>query len=334
MIGSCVLSKLRVLATLFVGIGAAGSLGVLPAEAQTFPARPVKIVVPFAPGAAVDVLARTLATGLAAQWNSPVIVENRPGGSTLPGSEAVARSDPDGHTLLFTVDDTFTIVPHLTKTSFSPLRDLAPINLTAKILMVVVANSALPADSIPALVQRARDGGLKSLTYSSSGSGSSTHLAMETLKSRTGIDMLHVPYKGLAPALTAAASGEVQITMSGYGTARGLIDAGRLKALAVASSERVTGLPNVPTMGELGMGEVDATVWLGLAGPAALPPDLVGRINAAVSRVLNTPDIRKQLIEGRGLVVADTGPAEFADQLKRKHAFNGEVVRRANVTAD
>lgn len=314
----------------------AGLLGwQAPAHAQAFPARPVRIVVPFSPGAAVDILARTIATGLSAQWNVPVIVDNRPGGATIPGAEVVVRAEPDGHTLLFTVDDTFTIVPHLSKnTTFTPLKDLVPINLSAKILMVIVASGSLPADSIQSLISRARSGSLGPLTYSSSGNGSSTHLAMETLKSMAKIDILHVPYKGVAPALTAAASGEVQLTMTGYGTARGLIDAGRLKPLAVASPERVAGLPNVPSTTEIGMANVDATVWLGLAGPARMPSELVAQIHAAVSRVLNAPDTHKQLTEARGLVVADVGPNEFADQLQRKSSLNAEAVRRSGAKQD
>ena len=305
------------------------------ANAQVFPSRPVRIIVPFTPGAAVDVVARMIATALAAQWGSPVIVDNRPGGGTITASEAVAQSEPDGHTMLFTVDDTFTIVPHLSrKISFTPLSSLVPVNLSAKILMVIVANGSLPVDSLPALISRARAGSIRELSYSSSGNGSSTHLAMETLKSLTKIDILHVPYKGVAPALTAAAAGEVQLTMTGFGTARGLIESGRLKPLAVASPEHVAGLPNVPTTGELGMGDVDATVWLGLAAPARTPAETVARINAAVSRVLNTPDMKKQLTEARGLVVADIGPKEFAEQLQRKSNFNAEAMRRAGVRED
>ena len=305
------------------------------AYGQTFPSRPVRIIVPFSPGAAVDVVARMIASGLSTQWSSPVIVDNRPGGSTIPASDVVARAEPDGHTLLFTVDDTFTIVPHLSKNvAFTPLKDLVPINLSVKIQMVMVANGSLPVDSLPALIARARAGSLGALTYSSSGNGSSTHLAMETLKSMAKIDILHVPYKGLAPALTAAASGEVQLTMTGYGTARGLIDAGRLKPLAVASPERVAGLPAVPSTTELGMGDVDATVWLGLAGPAKTPADIVAQINAAVSRVLNTPEVRKQMTEARGLVVVDADPKDFAEQLQRKFNFNAEAVRRSGARQD
>lgn len=304
------------------------------ARAQSFPSRPVRIIVPFAPAAAVDIVARTIATGLAALWASPVIVDNRPGGSTMLGAEAVARAEPDGHTLLFTTDDTFTIVPHLGKSPIAPLKDLAPINLSVQIPMLLVASGKLPVDSVPAVIARAHEGSLNALTYSSSGSGSSIHLAMETLKAAAKIDILHVPYKGIAPALAAAASGEVQFTMSGYGTARGLIDGGRLKALAVASPERVAALPNVPTMTELGMPEVDATVWLGLAGPAGLPAELAAQIHAAVSRVLGQPEVRKQLTEARGLVVAANGPREFAELLRRKSEFNAGVVRRSGAKQD
>ena len=303
------------------------------ALAQVFPSRLVRIVVPYAPGAAADALARVLASGLSSQWGHPVLVDNRPGGSSVIGTEIVTRAEPDGHTLLFTADDTFTVNPHLfRKLPYDPLKDLVPVNLPAKLLMIIVANAASPVDSLPALIEHARTNP-GALSYGSYGTGGSVHLAMETLKSLAKVDILHVPYKGVAPAIAAVVAGEVQIAVSGYGTARGQIEAGRLRALAVASPERVAQVPNVPTTRELGYGEVDATIWWAIAAPGKTPAETVNRINEAVSRVLNNPETRK-LIEARSFVVADIGPKASAEQLARKFHFNAEAVRRSGAKAD
>jgi tripartite-type tricarboxylate transporter receptor subunit TctC len=298
-----------------------------PAIAQSGSARPMRLIVPFDPGAAVDVVARILARGLAAQLDRTVIVENRPGASTLLAAQQVARSEPDGDTLLFSIDDTFTIVPHLTKTlTFDPNRELVPLNLVGKILMVLVANKSLPADSLPALISLARAKPTE-LSYGSSGPGSATHLAMEMLKHSAKVDILHVPFRGLAPALTAAASGHVQMTMIGYGTARGMLNEGKLiKPIVIASPERVAALPNVPTTAELGYPEVDATSWLAVAGPAAMPAETLARANEAVTRALDRPDVRQE-IDARDILLTNVGPKAFAEAIARRSKVNEEAVR-------
>lgn len=298
------------------------------ASTQGFRPRQVRIIVPFTPGAATDVVARIIANGLSAQWGSPVIVENRPGGSTLPAAEAVARSEPDGQTLLFTVDETFTTIPHvLPNPSFDPRKELVPINLVAKILMVMVVTPTLPVDSLPALIAYAR-ANPKAVSYSSTGPGSAISLAVETLKAAANVDMLHVPYRGIAPALTAVTAGDVQMTISGYGTARGLIEGAKVKPVAIASPQRVSALPDLPTTDELGFRGVDATTWIGLSAPAKTPPDIVNHINEAVSRVLNDPETRKQLVDARSLVIADIGPAAYAEEIRKRSELHGDAVRR------
>lgn len=303
------------------------------ALAQAFPSRPMRIVVPYAPGAAADALARLIANGLSAQSPHQVIVDNRPGGNTIIGAEIVARAEPDGHTLLFTSDDTFTIVPHLfRKLPIDPMKDLVPVNLSAKVSMIIVANPAAAVDSLPALIAYAREHPGK-LSYGSYGTGGSAHLAMEMLKSLAKVDILHVPYKGVAPAITAVVAGDVQIALTGYGTARGFFEAGRLKPLAVAAPERVAQLPNLPTLQELGYGEVDSTAWWGLAAPARTPADVVHRIHEAVSRALNSPESRK-MIDARALVLTDIGPKAFAERLAREYRLRAEAVRRSGASAD
>ena len=321
------------LRALCLGVIAVMLAGQSSALAQVFPSRPVRIVVPYAPGASVDAAARLIANGLSTQWPHPVVVDNRPGGNTIIGAEMVARAEPDGHTLLFTTDDTFTLVPHLfPKLPFDPMKDLVPVNLSTSQSMIIVVNSSVPVDSLSALIARARENpGV--LSYGTSGTGSNTHLAMETLKSLAKVDILHVPYKGVAPMITAVTAGDVQIALTGYGTARGLFEAGRLRPLAIASPERVTQLPNVPTTRELGYSEVDATGRWGIAAPAKTPAEIVNRIHAAVSRVLNNPESRKA-IEARGVVVTDIGPKASAEQLAREYRFLAEAVRRSGAKAE
>jgi tripartite-type tricarboxylate transporter receptor subunit TctC len=300
--------------------------GTRPASGQIV-TRPIRIVVPFDPGGAVDVVARIFGRGLASQLDRSVIIENRPGGSTLLAAQQVARSEPDGDTLFFTLDDTFTIVPHLTTTlPFDPNRELIPVNLVGKLLMIMVANKALPANSLPDLIALAklRPG---ELSYGSSGPGSATHLSMEMLKHSAQIDILHVPFRGLAPALTATASGHVQLTMIGYGTARPMLDDDKLiKPMVIASPERVAALPDIPTTAELGFPQVDATSWLAIAAPATMQPEILSRLNDAVSRVLGSKDVRSQ-IEARDILVTNIGPKPFAAEIARRSRINAEAVR-------
>jgi tripartite-type tricarboxylate transporter receptor subunit TctC len=295
--------------------------------------RLARIIVPFAPGAAVDVIARMLAGALSAQWGKTVIVENRPGGRTLIAAEAVARSEPDGDSLLLCLDDTLTIVPRLSNNApFDPSKELVPINLVGTITMAMLVNPSLPLDSLPALVDYAR-ANPTAVSYGSSGSGSLSHLAMEVLKAQAHINMVHVPYRGLAPATTAVVAGEVQTAILGFGSSRSMIESGRLRAIAIASPERVAALPDVPTTGESGYGRVDATSRLTLAGPARMSAESISRVNEAVSRVLSSPDMRAQ-IAARDIIVTNMGPKPFAQEIERLSRLNAEAVRIAGVTME
>ena len=230
-------------------------------EVISFPSRPVRIVVLYAPGAAADFVARTVALGLSTQWTQPALVDNRPGGNSIIGTEIVSRAEPDGHTLLFTSDDTFTTNPHLFRNlPYDPLKGLVPINLSGKVSMIIVANSSVPVDTLTALIAlvRAKPG---TISYGSYGVGGSAHLVIEMLKSAANREILHVPYKGVAPATAAVVAGDVQIAVAGYGTMRGHIDRGRIRPIAVAAPGRVPQLPKLPTMAELGYGKIDGTVW-------------------------------------------------------------------------
>lgn len=314
-------------------LGASAVAATLPgasSRGQESSSKSVRIIVPFAPGAAVDVVARILAVPLSTQWSKSVIVENRPGGLTLIAAELVARSEPDGDTLLFCLDDTFTIVPYLAEPgSIDPMKELVPINLVGTIPMVFVVNPSLPVDTIPALIAYARNNPT-ALSYGSAGEGSLTHLAMEVFKAEAKIDIVHVPYRGLAPVQTAVMAGEVQMAILGYGSSRGMIEAGRLRAIAIPSPARVASLPNVPTMAELGYPRVDATSRLTIAGPARMSEKTIDRVNGAVSHVLEAPETRK-LIEARDIVVTDMGPKPFAEEIRRLSLSNGEAAKISGV---
>jgi tripartite-type tricarboxylate transporter receptor subunit TctC len=303
------------------------------AQAQNFPSRPVRIIVPFVPGAAADALARTIANALSNEWGQPVMVENRPGGNTVIGTEMVVNSPPDGHTLLFTSDDTYTSLSYLMRNlPFDPIRDLTPVNIPAKVTMLIVAHPATPADNLQSLIAHAR-AKPASLSYGSYGNGSNPHLTMETLKSQAKVDILHVPYKGVAQAQAAAIAGEVQLSVTGYGTAKGMIDAGRLKPIAVTGPERIPQLPNLPTTAELGYPDADSTVWWGFSAPAKTPADVVNKINASISRVVNSPEMRKAL-ETRALVALNLGPKEAAQRIASEHKTRAQVVQRSGAKLD
>jgi tripartite-type tricarboxylate transporter receptor subunit TctC len=304
-----------------------------PANAQDAPSKIIRIIVPYPPGAAVDVLGRMLGNVITAQTGRTVVVENRPGARSYMGAEAVARSEGDGDTLLFTVDDTFTIVPHLTKNAtFEPMKQLVPINIVGTISMVMVVNPSLPVDSLEKFIAYARTNPT-AISYSSAGIGSSTQLALDMLKAQAKIELLHVPYRGLTPATTAVITGEVQASVLGYSSSKAMVEAGKLKAIAIASPDRVPSLPSLPTMQELGYPRVQATPRLTFALPATTPPEVLKRTSEMISRALSDPEMRKQ-IEARDIIYANLGPKEAAAELDRLSKLNGEAVRVSGAVAD
>lgn len=303
------------------------------AFASDYPIRPVKIVVPFAPGATVDVTARIIAAKLSDYWGQPVIVENHPGAGSTIGARFVAEGNAEGYDLLFTLSDTFTVLPHLAQyRSFQPMTDLVPINLMAILVDAIVVNPSVPADTVPALISYAR-AHPATLRYGSPGPGTNIHLSMEMLKSLAKIDIQHVPYRGLEPALTATLGNVVQVTQAGY-SARDLITSGRLKILAVAGPKRFEAFPTVPTTGEVGYGKVDSSSWLMMAASAKTPERTLDKIDDDLSRLLGEPDIRKQLVQLRGLIISDIRRADATEQLNRQSAERAEAVQISGVDKD
>ena len=264
------------------------------ANAQNFPAKPVRLVVPFAAGGSTDIVARTLAPRLTEMWGHTVVVDNRPGGSTVIGTEIVAKSPPDGHTLLVTPAP-FTIVPSLTsRLPYDPQRDFEPVTLINTTPLVVVIHPGVPAKNIKEFiaVAKSKPG---ALNFGSSGSGGSNHLAGELFNAMAGVKMVHIPYKGNAPALVDLVGGHVDAVFNGLTSAIPLIRGGKLRAIGMTSLTRASAMPEVPTVDEQGLKGFLAVAWNGLTAPARTPKAVIDKVNADVRKVVNTPEMIDRL---------------------------------------
>lgn len=301
------------------------------AMAQDFPSRPVRIIVPYPAAGGVDILARALADALATAWKQSVVVDNRSGGGTIIGAEFVARSAPDGTTLLFTTDSTITGNPHThAKLPHDPLKDFAPVTLLIIAPQVVVVHPSVQANSLTELIALAKRSNVN-LNYASYGNGSQGHLLFEALKAKTGMPLAHIPYRGAAPGLQAVVAGEVQVSLVPLALSRALVQSGKLRPLAIGRPERSPELPNVPTLKELGLGDTYPLTWFGLFAPAATPPDIVQRINTDVTRILSAPDFRERHINQRGYDLAVGTIAEFVEFIRNDYAEKASFVRRAGL---
>ena len=265
-----------------------------PATAQQFPGKTVRLIVPFAAGGSTDIIGRTLAVRLTETWGHTVLVDNRPGGSTVIGTEIVAKSPPDGHTLLVTPAP-FTIVPSLMKKlPYDPQKDFEPITLINTTPLVVVVNPGVPAKNIRELISlaKSRPG---ALNFGSSGSGGSNHLAGELFNAMAGVKMVHIPYKGNAPALVDLVGGHVDVVFNGLTSAIPLIRGGKLRALGMTSLTRAGAMPEVPTLDEQGLKGFLAVAWNGLTAPARTPRNVIDKINADVLKLVKTPELVERL---------------------------------------
>src|SRR5436853_6500255 len=275
----------------------------------------VRMVVAYPPGGGIDVIGRQIAEKLTAAWGQPVVVENRPGANTIVAAEAVARAAPDGSTVLLTTDATFSINPHLyAKLPYDAERDFIPVTMLVLLQQLLVAHPSLPANTLAELIALAK---VKpgTINYASYGSGSQPHLSGEMLKYRAGIDLVHVPYKGISLAVPAVIAGEVQLTFAGIASSMGPLKGGRIKALAIGGPRRSPLLPEVPTFAELGFPEVETHAWFGLFLPAGPPQEAVTRLYRDSKTVLEDPEFRqKQLIE-KGYEVVGSSPDEFTAYL-------------------
>ena len=301
------------------------------AGAQNFPTRPVRLIVGFTPGGGVDINARLLAARLSELLGQQVVVENKPGAGTNIANEYVAKSAPDGYTLLFN-SSAFAINLALYRNPPFALRDFAPVSIFSESVNLLVVSSSLPARSLQELVALARERP-GALNYSSAGSGTSQHLAAELFKLRTGTQIVHVPYKGSAPALTALIAGEVQLSFSNTVAINQHVRSGRLRALAVAGAKRTGLMPEVPTMKEAGVEGVEVPLWFGMLAPAGTPRDVVQTLASGVAKAARSPDLRQKLVE-QGADPVGNSPEEFERQLRDEVARWVEVVKVSGAKAD
>ena len=306
----------------------AGAADAPRAGAAAYPAKPIRIIVPFAPQGPNDILARLVGQKLTETWGQQVIVDNRPGGGTVIGTEVAARAPADGYTLLM-VSTSTAVNPTLKKSlPYDTLRDFAPVIRLAETPNVLASHPSLPATNVAGLLKlaRAKPG---EITYASGGVGTSTHLGGEMLAIMGGVKMTHVPYKGAAPATIALLSGEVSWQFSSILPTIPYLKSGRLRALAVSGERRSPALPDVPTVGETVRG-FGAYSWFGVFAPAGTPRDIIGKLNAEIARVLATPALKEQLELDGAEVIANT-PEQFAAHFKGEIAKWGKVVEAAGV---
>ncbi|MBW0171329.1 MAG: tripartite tricarboxylate transporter substrate binding protein [Hydrogenophaga sp.] len=304
------------------------------AAAQTFPSKTVTLVVPFPPGGGPDLAARVLAEKLAPKLGQPVVVDNRPGAGALLGASAVARSAADGHTLLFT-PNTVVISPHVLAPGagggVDVHKDLVPVIAPATTPMVLVANPQLGATTLKGLVELARKS--PGVPYGSPGNGSPMHFAGEMLKRSAQVDLMHVPYRGVGPSITAALSGEVKLLFTGLGGAVPHIKAGKLIPLALTEKARSPLLPDVPTATEQGVAGVEVNAWYGVLAPAGTPAPVIARLNKEFNDALKLPDVRERLA-GAGLDVLGGTPQVLADFMKADNERYGKLAKELNIKAD
>ena len=294
-----------------------------------YPSKPVRLVIPFPPGGATDIVGRVVAQKLAERWGQPVVVDNRPGAGGTIGSEAVARTTPDGYTLLIATTSTHAVGPVLQKLPYDPLADFTPITLLAHSPNVLVVSPQLGVGSVRELVAaaKAKPG---ALSFASSGTGTITHLTGELFRLMAGVDLLHVPYKGTALSVPDLAGNRVSMLFDNIVSAQPHIRAGSVKALAVTTARRASLLPELPTMAESGVPGFESSAWFGLFGPAGLAADVRARVHEAALAALNAADAKERLVAA-GADPAGDSAEEFVRQIRADMARWGQVVKAANV---
>ncbi|MBT9475794.1 tripartite tricarboxylate transporter substrate binding protein [Polaromonas sp.] len=317
------------------------TFAVIPAAAQTsWPNKPVKIVVPFAPGGTTDILARAVAPELSKALGQPFIVENRAGAGGNIGADLVAKSAPDGYTVLMGTVGTHGINKSLySRLAYDPQKDFAPITLVAGVPNVMVMNTetakTLGINNVPDFIRYAKANPGR-LNMASSGNGTSIHLAGELFKSMTGIYMAHIPYTGSGPAMMAMVSGNVDVMFDNLPSAMPQIKGGKLKAFAVTSAQRSAALPDLPTIAEAGgptLKGFDASSWFGLLAPAGTPPDIVKRMQEEVAKALGTPAIKEKML-AQGAIPSGNTPQQFTDFINAEHEKWAKVVKASGAKVD
>jgi tripartite-type tricarboxylate transporter receptor subunit TctC len=304
------------------------------ASAQSYPSRPIRLVVPYPPGGPLDIMARAIGQKLAEAWSQPVVVDNRAGAGGNIGADLVAKSTADGYTLLMGAVATHAINPTLyAKVPYDPVKDFAPVALVAQVPNILVVNPAVPVRSVRELIEfaRARPG---YLNFGSGSTGSTGHLAGELFNTMAGVKMVHIPYKGGAPAMADLLAGQVQLMFDNLANALPNVKAGRLRALAVTTLARSPAMPELPTIAESGLPGFDLTTWFGVMAPAGTPPEILAKLNAEIVRALNAKDMRERLEKMGAEPPPNNTPERFAAFIGTEAAKYAKVVRDSGAKAE
>ena len=304
------------------------------AHAQTYPQRPVRIIVPYPPGSGTDIVARLLGQRIGESWGQPIVVDNRPGAGAIVGVDAVAKAPPDGYTLGIADTGPLAINPALyPKLPYDPVRDFAPVVEVAKLPFMLVAHPSLGVSSVAELIAAAkrRPG---QINYASVGNGSAVHLATELLRKQAGIDIVHIPYKGSAPALTDVLSGTTPLMFVNLLSGLAHVKSGRLRALGVGTGERLRALPDVPAISQAGLPGYKFEAWFGIIAPAGTPAPVVERLNSEFRRALALPDVRDRLLNEGGMEPVGGTAAQFAALIAAEKESWGKLVRETGARVD
>jgi tripartite-type tricarboxylate transporter receptor subunit TctC len=302
-------------------------------SAQAWPSKPIKYIVPFAPGGTTDILGRTIADKLSVALGQPVVIENKPGAGGGVGAEFTAKQPADGYTIMGGTISTHAINASLYKSlGYDPIRDFAPITLIARVPNMLVVNTGLPAKDVKELIALLKANPGK-YSFASSGNGTSQHLSGELFKTMTGVDMQHIPYKGSPPALADVVGGNVAMTFDNITTAWPLAKGGKLRAIAVTTAQRSSVAPDVPTLAEAGLAGYEVGSWQGVFAPAGTPPEIVRRLNTEIVKIINLPEVREKLV-ALGAEPAPNSPEAFGALVKSEVAKWAEVVKKSGAKVD
>lgn len=313
-------------------VGLLCALLAFPVAAQTYPVKSLRIIVPFPPGGATDILGRYLGLRLGEIFGQQVVVDNRGGANGTLGLDLAAKAAPDGYTLVIGQTGNLTISPGLTKLAYDPVRDFSPLTMLVSSAHVIAVHPALPVRSFQDLIALARSKP-GALSYASSGSGSAGHLSVELLKKLAKIDMVHIPYKGAAPAFTDLIAGHVQLIFTSALSTDQFIKAGRVRVLAVGSAQRSPAMPAMPTIAESGFPGFEVTSWWGALGPAGMPREIVIRLNNELVKIMATPDARERMA-ALGADITTGTPEQFAQYIKVETAKWGQLIKETGTRID
>ncbi|MBI4189060.1 MAG: tripartite tricarboxylate transporter substrate binding protein [Betaproteobacteria bacterium] len=302
-------------------------------RAQSYPSKPIRFIVPFVPGGGTDLVARTIGQKLNQTWDQQVVIDNRPGASGIIGTVLAAKAAPDGYTILLGFVGTISINPSLfSKLPYDPMKDFAPVTLATSQPLVLAVHTSVPAKSVKELIALAKSKPGQ-LTFASGGTGTDTHLSGEMFKTMAGIDIVHVPYKGIGLAVIDILGGHVAIIISSPPGVISHVKAGKLRALAVTSATRLRAMPDLPTIAESGLPGYDVSGWFGVLAPAGTPKDIVTKLNTEIVKILHLPDVREQLAT-LGLEITTSTPEQFAAYITAEIAKWAKVIKASGARAE